>query len=769
MDEVEASINHLKNIASVMNPPLFAHFERLESERRARQDELASSLDVSDDLADYPVNLLPMAHLSAVFQGREEVLLRIDEALEGPDNKLRSVLIHGLGGVGKTQTALNYAHRNAGKYDAIFWVRSETTLSINASMTNIARSLKLPGSMREDGNDEMNFLMVQSWFRTQAARKNGRKWLMIFDNVESIEDIDSKYVPTTGGAVIITSRRPDNALPKSSEVSLKPFPVEAATKVLSESMKYSSSQVLNDQDEDALEALATKVDGLPIGLRVIAGLMNVHARKNTTASKFLKMYNKGAVKLMKTSGRIIDYEGDSTRRVGSEHVLNRIWFLSFEQLDKSGEEKGEARILLGILALLCPDGVPQSLFGTDVTDDGVPPELLLICEDEFGIDTASVDLAQMALADLDGPNITVHRLVQDAYVDFLLETERFSEVRAVRKEFPIPKSLAELLKHCAWYLFEMADHRTALHLLEIAQNACADKLSELYAHLLNTVGCCAFELNDLQLCRQTWEEAMTLRKTWAKKNVPGAEEELANQLNNFGNLESAEGNYDVALDLFDRAKKIRVKLGADAIVPLAVSHMTTGRAYFLKGMLTEAMENYKQAEAIFLDQFGPKAHFMAHLNYAYGNLKLAQSPEDADQFYEKARAILEETTPFHLLLAACLYKTACLRASAGDREQALKYLNKGLTIAELREAAGDTARLLRKKAAILSEGPPDDQQSAELLIAQAESMLAGQGGLVSVKKYGAATLNTIAIHVEQQEGSINPGQTNDKVSRREID
>lgn len=174
MDEVEASIKHLKNIASFMNPPLFARFERLENERRARQDELASSQDVSDDLADYPVNLLPMAHLSAVFQGRGEVLSRIDEALEGPEGKLRSVLIYGLGGVGKTQTALNYAHRNASKYDAIFWVRSETTLSINASMTNIARSLKLPGSMREDGNDELNFIMVQSWFRTQAARKNGK-------------------------------------------------------------------------------------------------------------------------------------------------------------------------------------------------------------------------------------------------------------------------------------------------------------------------------------------------------------------------------------------------------------------------------------------------------------------------------------------------------------------------------------------------------------------------------------------------------------------
>ena len=157
----------------------------------------------------------------------------------------------------------------------------------------------------------------------------------------------------------------------------------------------------------------------------------------------------------------------------------------------------------------------------------------------------------------------------------------------------------------------MADHRTALHVLQIAQNACADKLSELYAHLLNTVGCCSFELNDLHRCRQTWEEALTLRKSWAKKNVPGAEEELANQLNNFGNLESGEGNYDDALDFFDRAKQIRLKLGPDAIVPLAVSYMTTGRAYFLKGMLPEAMNNYKQAEVIFLAQLGPKAHFMA--------------------------------------------------------------------------------------------------------------------------------------------------------------
>lgn len=179
MSEVDASISHLKNIAPVMDSPRSTNFERPESEEGARQEELASSLEVSKDLADYPVNLLPMTYLSAVFQVEEEVLSRIDEALEKPEDKLRSVLIHGPAGIGKTQTALVYAYRNASKYDAIFWVRSGTQMSINASMSNIARSLKLPGSTREDGNDELNLIMIQVWFHTQAVRNHGWSYIQI--------------------------------------------------------------------------------------------------------------------------------------------------------------------------------------------------------------------------------------------------------------------------------------------------------------------------------------------------------------------------------------------------------------------------------------------------------------------------------------------------------------------------------------------------------------------------------------------------------------
>ena len=174
-----------------------------------------------------------------------------------------------------------------------------------------------------------------------------------------------------------------------------------------------------------------------------------------------------------------------------------------------------------------------------------------------------------------------------------------------------PAELTELLKSCGWYLFEMADHPTTLKLLDTAIKTCLDEESEIYAHLLNTIGCCSFELSYLARCRRAWDKALALREAWAKRKSPGAEEEWANQLNNYGNLESAEGNYESALTYFSRAREIRLRLGKAAIVPLGVTYMTTGRALFLMRKYEEAIAEYKRAEAIFLDKFGKNAHFMA--------------------------------------------------------------------------------------------------------------------------------------------------------------
>jgi tetratricopeptide (TPR) repeat protein len=191
---------------------------------------------------------------------------------------------------------------------------------------------------------------------------------------------------------------------------------------------------------------------------------------------------------------------------------------------------------------------------------------------------------------------------------------RFHELR---KRFPgeiePPPELLELLKSCGWYLFEMADHPATIALLDTALETVPDKAlnTEICAHLRNTIACCTFELSDLARCRRELDKALTIREAWAKKKAPGAEEELANTLNNYGNLESAEGKYESALSYFSKARMIRLKLGKNAIVPLGVTYMTTGRALFLLGKHEEAIAEYKNAEKIFLDMFGSDAHFMA--------------------------------------------------------------------------------------------------------------------------------------------------------------
>ncbi|KAJ8128009.1 hypothetical protein O1611_g5627 [Lasiodiplodia mahajangana] len=762
--EVGTATGLFENMPTIMDP---SHHDETKHIKHA---EFATIVGGPDDPVVYPVHLLPSAHHDAVFHGREDALGLISIHLDGNRDSLRSVLVHGLGGVGKTQTALQYARQNASKYDAIFWIQSETKLSIISSITKIVRRLGLPGSMN-DGAGDQNLLAFQSWQR--AAERNGREWLMIFDNVEKLDNILPNYMPVTGGSVIITSRYLNCGLQTSFPLALKPFSIEDGAKLLIKCLKFPSTQLANaTDDERALTSLSKKVGGLPLGLRAISGLMN--GRESTTASEFMVLYDRGPRELLELSPRVVDYPPDASRVIGEEHVLDRIWHMSFGLLDGLPNP----RSILGVCALLCPDGISLSLFRQTSSQSILGSKTSTLAA-ALDLDNAIVALTQMTLIGCDDGRIVIHRLVQDAYIHYHLARQRYNEIqgalnaavdmlfesfphqingrpmhnhweqcsnliqhakwladrcaeiRRISPDLRLPSKIVELLKSCAWFLFEMADHRTAIHLVEISKELCVDKGGELYAHLLNTHGCCAFELNDLAACRDNWEKALAIREIQAQEGDQGAEEELANQLNNFGNLESGEGKYDSALKFFDRAKEIRLKLGKEAIVPLGVSHMTTGRAYFLKGMHDEALQHYKSAERIFLDQFGENGHFMAHLNYAYGNLNYARGDaKSAKYFYELSQKILEADTPYHLLLAASRYKIACLEAAANERDAALDMLEKALEIAKFRDASGDIARILKKKASILFQGNDEERAIAQSLTTDAEEFLTRQPNLI---------------------------------------
>jgi len=147
------------------------------SEAYLRQSELSADLlnrfHISGDTTDFPLNTLPYPEYRG-FYGREGILKQLDAALVPVQSSrgIQSVLLRGLGGVGKSQTALAFAHRNSSSFDAIFWIRSETETSVKDSFTNIALALHIAAG-RGEGHDEENLWYFQAWLRKQAADKLG--------------------------------------------------------------------------------------------------------------------------------------------------------------------------------------------------------------------------------------------------------------------------------------------------------------------------------------------------------------------------------------------------------------------------------------------------------------------------------------------------------------------------------------------------------------------------------------------------------------------
>jgi DNA-binding XRE family transcriptional regulator len=134
------------------------------------------------------------------FTGREEILQALHAQL-GADQAIaltQSSALHGLGGVGKTQIALEYAYRHALHYSAVFWIGAQTDEHVISSLLCLAETLGLP---ERDEKDQQRVVMaVQRWLSTH------QQWLLICDNIEDLSLLD-RFVPySRSGTILITTR-----------------------------------------------------------------------------------------------------------------------------------------------------------------------------------------------------------------------------------------------------------------------------------------------------------------------------------------------------------------------------------------------------------------------------------------------------------------------------------------------------------------------------------------------------------------------------------
>ncbi|MEA3324010.1 MAG: hypothetical protein U9Q37_02575, partial [Euryarchaeota archaeon] len=188
-------------------------------------------------------------HRNPNFTGREDILSELRIALTSGGPAAWKQALTGMGGVGKTQLALEYIYRHNPDYRVIWWIRSEEPAAMVADYASLAASLDLP---EKDSTDQTEMVRaVKRWLEHNSG------WLLIFDNAHD-QEVIRDYIPLGGvGHVIITSRNPD----WGSVAGL--LPIKEFDRA--DSIEFLLRRTGQD-DPDAADALAAELGDLPLAL-----------------------------------------------------------------------------------------------------------------------------------------------------------------------------------------------------------------------------------------------------------------------------------------------------------------------------------------------------------------------------------------------------------------------------------------------------------------------------------------------------------------------
>jgi hypothetical protein len=335
------------------------------------------------------------------FIGRSAILELLRGKLAG--DRMAVVLaqaLYGLGGVGKTQVALEYAHRFRADYDLIWWVPAERTEEVTRSLADLAVRLGLPVG---DNDAEAAISAL-----TRLNHADVGRWLLVFDNADNPKDLDT-YLPTGPGDVMITSR--NQAWAHSAE----PLEVDVFNRAesIAHLMRHVPGLSLDEADEVA-EALGD----LPLAVE--------------QASAWLKQTSMPAatyVEQLSTQRTLMMALHEPT---SFPHPVVATWNMSLQRLR---EQSPAAVRLLQLCAFFSPGPISMTLLYSDEMmqsllpyDDTLSEKLLL--------GKVIMDISRFALFKVDqGSNsVQMHRLVQAVIQSQMDEEEQIAachEVHAI--------------------------------------------------------------------------------------------------------------------------------------------------------------------------------------------------------------------------------------------------------------------------------------------------------------------------------------------------
>jgi hypothetical protein len=356
------------------------------------RDELLRTLGYTVQAGDHPASPQEPRYPRAVppvwnvptrnasFTGRNEVLEKLRDQLEGSS---RAVVLpqalYGLGGVGKTQVALEYAHRYMADYDVVWWVSAEQRELLNEALDDLASKLgfRVGDSVAEAAQAAIDALRRGTPYS---------RWLLIFDNADNPEELEP-FFPGGAGHVLITSRNP--IWSRVAE------PVEIDVFSRAESVEHLQRRVPTLSDDDA-SLVADKLGDLPLAIEQAGAWL---AETGTPAATYVAELDTQLTSVLEL-GKPADYP----------EPVAATWRVSFARL--RSQSPAAAR-LLELCAFFAPEPISQQLLYSDEMIRALVP-LDDRLKERIVLGQLIRQITRFALAKVDqGSNsIQVHRLVQ---------------------------------------------------------------------------------------------------------------------------------------------------------------------------------------------------------------------------------------------------------------------------------------------------------------------------------------------------------------------
>ena len=338
---------------------------------------------------------------NATFTGRNSVLENLRSQLTSKGSAVvLPVALHGLGGVGKTQVALEYAHRFKADYDLVWWINAEVAGFINESLSDLATRLgvRVGESLPDAARESLETLRL--------GRAPYQRWLLIYDNARDPSDLRD-YIPSGPGHVLITSRNQS-----WSEVA-EALEVDVFTR--DESIEHLSKRLPALPTEDA-DRLATRLDNLPLAVEVAAAWL---AETGTPIGEYLAELDTSSTKLLSIA-----------QPAGYSRTLEATWQISLDRLS----ERSKAGVrLLELCAFMAPSISVDLVYGQQTLESLAPFDPTLRVPGILGRVIQEISRLALAKIDLQNGEVQIHRLMQDFLRNRLTTAEQEERYHLVHR------------------------------------------------------------------------------------------------------------------------------------------------------------------------------------------------------------------------------------------------------------------------------------------------------------------------------------------------